>query len=205
MPETVSASLCPSSSRAARIRCRLRIAQSACHAFPRSFTMRATESARRPSRFDRHEVVAQAMQPPRSESTSRGESDHEMEIRVCDGAHGSVRGRSSVGSDNARKGAHAGLAGKHAPKQSTRNLARLAAAALDASARDSCPAPGTDGHAGESSITDGPRADGTVPSWHPEPAVHPGGGLVAHGEGAAGPSWDAAASRAEMRRCSSRT
>jgi len=128
-----------------------------------------------------------------------------MEIRVRDGAHGSVRDRSSVGSDNARKGAHAGLAGEHAPKQSTRNPARLAAAALDASIRNSCPAPGTDGHAGQSSITNGPRPDGTLPSWHPKPAVHPGRGLVAHGEGAAGPSWDAAASRAEMRRGSSRT
>src|SRR5262249_53502546 len=37
-----------------------------------SFTTRETESTRRPSRFDRHEVVAQAMQPSPSKSTSRG-------------------------------------------------------------------------------------------------------------------------------------
>jgi len=35
-------------------------------------TSRETESTRQLSRFDRHDVVAQAMQPSRSESTSRG-------------------------------------------------------------------------------------------------------------------------------------
>ena len=48
----------------ARNRCAKR-----CH---ESFTTRQAEQTGRLSRFDRHEVVAQAMHPSRSESTSRG-------------------------------------------------------------------------------------------------------------------------------------
>src|SRR5215813_3387655 len=148
-----------------------------------SFTTRETEV----------NETTQSIRPARSRGTSdaalaikvnfTGESDHEMEIRVRDGAHGSARGRSSVGSVNARKGAHAGLAGEHAPEQSTRNLARLAAAALDASIRNSCPTPGTDGHAGQSSITDGPGPMAPCPPGTLSQPCIPGAGSSPMGKG----------------------
>src|SRR5262245_64279789 len=72
------------------------------------------------------------------------ETDHEMETRVCDGAHGSVRGRKRACSDRSRNDAHAGLAGhqtsRHSTRQPARDPAGLATTAADASAGNPQPA-----------------------------------------------------------------
>jgi hypothetical protein len=129
------------------------------------------------------------------------ESDHEMEIRVRDGAHGSVRGRKRVWSDRSGNGAHAGLAGNHTSRCPTRQPARdaagLTAAAVDASAGNPQPAAKPDGHAGQSAVAHRSRDDGAVSSRHREPAVHPGRWLVADGDWSAGASRYSAA-RAEV-------
>lgn len=114
------------------------------------------------------------------------ETDHEMEIRVCDGADGSVRGGKRACSDRSRNDAHAGLTGQQTSRHSTRKPARdsagLATTACDASAWNPELAAEPDGHPGYASVAYRSGPDGAVSSRHREPAVHSGRRLVADGE-----------------------
>jgi len=124
------------------------------------------------------------------------ETDHEMEIRVCDGAHGSVRGGKRACSDRSRNDAHACLAGhqtsRHSTRQPARDPAGLATTAGDASAGNPQLPAEPDGHAGQSAVPYRSRPDGTVSSRHREPAVHSRLGLVADGDQSAGASQHSA-------------